>query len=218
MGHMHANSPRGRLLTDYPTRAFHALFGLCFVGAYLTSDSEHWRLVHATLGYSLIALLGFRLIYGLVGPRPVRWATLWSKLSNSRNWLRSAATMASRKWLNQGLSLAQSWFAFAALVLVIPLAISGHLQFNEIGPDWWLEVLEEVHEWGGNLLGLLAVGHVILIAWMSGIRKQNHAQLMWSGRIQEKGPDLITQPRMPMALALLVLFAMGVVGIWQALA
>ena len=40
----------GRLVTDAPMRMFHWLFALSFVGAYISADSEHWRLVHVVLG------------------------------------------------------------------------------------------------------------------------------------------------------------------------
>lgn len=39
---------------------FHWLFALSFVGAYLSAESEHWRLLHVTLGYSFAGLLVFR--------------------------------------------------------------------------------------------------------------------------------------------------------------
>lgn len=48
-----------RRVTDAPTRMFHWLFALCFVGAYATADGEHWRLLHVTLGYTMAGLLGF---------------------------------------------------------------------------------------------------------------------------------------------------------------
>ena len=63
-----------RLVTDAPTRMFHWLFALSFVGAYLTADGERWRLLHVTLGYTMAGLLGFRLLYGIFGPRTSAWA------------------------------------------------------------------------------------------------------------------------------------------------
>lgn len=211
-----AGGKQGRLLTDYPTRVFHALFALCFVGAYLTADSEHWRLVHVTLGYSCAFLLGFRLLYGFIGPHSMSWQALWTKLANSPVWLKSATWQIRRKWLNQGLSVTQSWFVVAALACVLPIVITGHLQFNEIGPEWWLNALEEVHEFVANGLGLLALGHVALMALTSWVRKQNHALLMWSGRIPEKGPDLITHPRKIAAIALMASMLVFVTWIWNA--
>ena len=35
----------GRRIVDAPTRTFHALFALCFAGAYLGGDSEAWRIL-----------------------------------------------------------------------------------------------------------------------------------------------------------------------------
>ncbi|MDP2988857.1 cytochrome b/b6 domain-containing protein, partial [Hydrogenophaga sp.] len=58
-----------RLVIDAPTRMFHWLFALSFVGAYITADGERWRLLHVTLGYTLAGLLAFRVLYGLFGPR-----------------------------------------------------------------------------------------------------------------------------------------------------
>ena len=46
-----------RRITDAPTRMFHWLFALCFVGAYATADGEHWRLLHVTLGYTMAGLV-----------------------------------------------------------------------------------------------------------------------------------------------------------------
>ena len=40
------------LVWDAPVRVFHWLMVLCFAGAYLTAESEKWRLVHVTLGYT----------------------------------------------------------------------------------------------------------------------------------------------------------------------
>lgn len=40
----------GRLVTDAPMRMFDWLFALSFVGAYISADSEYWRLVHVVLG------------------------------------------------------------------------------------------------------------------------------------------------------------------------
>ena len=55
---------------------FHWLLALCFVGAYASGDSVHWRALHVTLGYTMAGLLGFRLLYGLFGPRHARLSLL----------------------------------------------------------------------------------------------------------------------------------------------
>ena len=42
-------SLRKVLIWDAPVRVFHWLMVLSFAGAYLTAESERWRLVHVTL-------------------------------------------------------------------------------------------------------------------------------------------------------------------------
>ena len=66
--------PRAVLVWDAPLRVFHWLLALCFAGAWLTADSESWRLLHVTLGYTMAGLVAFRVLWGFVGPRHARFA------------------------------------------------------------------------------------------------------------------------------------------------
>src|SRR5687768_12397171 len=64
---------RGILVWDAPVRVFHWLMVLAFAGAYLTAESERWRLLHVTLGYTMMGLIGFRIVWGLIGTRYARF-------------------------------------------------------------------------------------------------------------------------------------------------
>jgi hypothetical protein len=44
------------LVWDLPVRLFQGLLILSFAGAWLTAESEHWRLLHVTLGYTLVGV------------------------------------------------------------------------------------------------------------------------------------------------------------------
>ena len=57
------------LVWDIPTRVFHWLLALSFAGAYLTAESERYRDIHVVLGYTLLGLIGFRLLWGFFGTR-----------------------------------------------------------------------------------------------------------------------------------------------------
>jgi len=63
------------LVWDAPVRVFHWLMVLCFAGAWLTAESESWRLVHVTLGYTMAGLVAFRILWGL-------WGTRYAKFSS----------------------------------------------------------------------------------------------------------------------------------------
>lgn len=198
-----------RRVTDAPTRVFHWLFALCFTGAYLTAETEYWRLVHVTLGYTLAGLLAFRLVWGLVGPRQARLGLLLRKLSGLKPWLASARAgrLDGRQAQNLGMALA----VLALMVTVVPLTLSGYATYNEWGGDLVGEVLEETHELFANGMLALVLGHIGLIALLSLLRRTNAARPMLSGRIPGAGPDLAQRNHGAVA-ALLV--AAAVAGFW----
>lgn len=207
-----ANAPapgRGRLVNDAPMRMFHWLFALSFVGAYLSADSEHWRLVHVVLGYTVAGLLAFRLVYGLVGPKPYRLSTMHRKISSAWVWLKSlraawtpAAAWPTGVWRQLPVhTMAVSLVALLAVVL--PLTLSGYGTFHEWGGDWGREVLEELHEFFGNTALSLVGLHVALLAGQSFWRQKNLALPMLTGRLEGRGPDLMAHNRVWLAVLLL---------------
>ena len=72
---MNDASSRSVLVWDVPVRVFHWLMVLSFLGAYVTAESERWRLLHVTLGYTMAGLVVFRLLWGLVGTRYARFTS-----------------------------------------------------------------------------------------------------------------------------------------------
>ena len=144
---------RGRRVTDAPTRMFHLLFGLSFLGAYLSAESERWRALHLTLGYIFAGLLVFRVLYGWLGPRHAALGPWWRRLTVAPAWLRAMAqarSMSSAPW-RQGQNLAMALAPVLLLALVLPLTLSGVSSDFEWGGEW----LSDLHEGLGS--GALAV-------------------------------------------------------------
>lgn len=204
-----ANAPaapgRGRLVNDAPMRMFHWLFALSFVGAYLSADSEHWRLVHVVLGYTVAGLLAFRVVYGLVGPRPYRLGTMGRKVSGAWAWLKTVRSA----WATGGVGSAGFWRQLpvhamavslvALLAVVLPLTLSGYGSFHE----WGGEVFEALHEFFGNTALSLVGVHLALLAGQSLWRQKNMALPMLTGRLEGRGPDLMAHNRVWLAVLLL---------------
>jgi cytochrome b len=209
-----ASAPR-RLVTDAPTRMFHGLFALSFLGAYLTADGEHFRLLHVTLGYTMAGLLVFRVLYGLFGPRQAGLGLLWRKLTGLPVWLRSVRSAPSLSVINwrQAQNLLMALAVFALLVMVVPLTLSGYGTYNDwgdvLGGDW----LEEVHEFFGEAFLFVVLAHLALIAGLSLLRRKNQAAPMWSGRVDGPGPNLVQDNRV--WLAALLLIAVLAYGAWE---
>ncbi len=211
-------STASRRVIDAPTRMFHALFALSFAGAYATADAESWRALHVTLGYTMAGLLGFRLIYGVVGPRQARLGAMLRKLVGAPQWLRSLADAPARRnggavnW-RQGQNLAMALAVVALLVLVLPLALSGYAVYNDWGDALGGEWLEELHEFFGEAMLALVLGHLALILGLSLWRRKNQALPMLSGRVEGKGPDLVRHDHR--WLAALLLLTVSAFAVWQ---
>ena len=212
-----APTPRRRVV-DAPTRMFHWLFALSFVGAYLTADGERWRALHVALGYTLLGLLAFRLVYGIVGPRQARLVPMFRKLAGAPAWLRSTADAARRRALSgvnwrQGQNLLMAGAVVALLVLAVPLTLSGYASFDEWGGKRVADALEEVHEFFGEAMLALVLAHVGLIAGLSALRRKNQALPMLTGYVEGAGPDLAR--RNHAWLAALLLLAVLAFFAWQ---
>ena len=190
-----ATPPRARRMVDAPTRVFHWLFALSFLGAYLSAEGEHWRLLHVTLGYTMGGLLAFRVLYGIWGPPQARLALMGRKLSPAREWLKTLKTnlasgsLASINW-RQGQNLLMALAVAALLVLVLPLTLSGYASYNYwgdfLGGDW----VSEVHEVVGETFLFVVLAHLALIFGLSFMRKKNLVQPMLTGQTPGPGPDL----------------------------
>jgi cytochrome b len=210
-----SSSAASRLVIDAPTRMFHGLFAVSFVGAYVTAESEHWRLLHVTLGYAFAGLLVFRVVYGIFGPRQAGLGLLWRRLAGVPDWLRSllqARSLSAVNW-RQGQNLTMALAIVSMLVLVVPLVATGYGTYNDwgdaLGGDW----LEEAHELFSHAFLMLVLAHVSLIAGLSLLRRQNQALPMITGRVRGNGPNLVRHNRA--WLAGLLLLAVLALGAWQ---
>ena len=128
------------LVWDAPVRVFHWLLVLCFAGAWLTADSERWRLAHITLGYTSAALVGFRLLWGLVGTRYARFSSFVHGPRAAWAYLRSLP--GSRPQHHVGHNPAGALAIVALLGLVLTVSALGWAIEADLGGDW----LAELHE------------------------------------------------------------------------
>lgn len=205
----HAPARRGRLTIDAPMRAFHWLFALSFVGAWITAESERWRDVHVTLGYAFGGLLVFRLVYGLIGPRQARLSMLWRRVSGLRDWLNGA--LSGQLGLSRLATLAMGLAMVLLLLASAPLVLSGYAgHIDWLGQE---DALEEVHEFFANSVMALVLAHLGLIALLSLVRRKNIAQPMLTGRAAGSGPDLVTANHGWLAMLVIATFV-GFIA-WQ---
>lgn len=161
---------------DAPVRVFHWLLVLSFAGAFVTAESERWRLVHVTLGYTVAGLIAFRLIWGLVGTRYARFTSFVRGPTAVLAYLRALLRGNPEHYV--GHNPAGGWAIVALLLGCALLTASGWATYNEWGGDW----LEELHEGLGNgLLALVGV-HVVGVIVSSRLHHENLVRAMFTGR------------------------------------
>lgn len=161
---------------DLPVRVFHWLLATAFAGAFLTAESEHWRDVHVMLGYTVVGLILFRLVWGFIGSRHARFASFVTGPVAVGRYLRSL--MTGRPEHHVGHNPAGALAILALLALGLVTGISGWAVYNDIGGEW----LEELHE-GAAWLMLAVVGVHIAGVLVSGVlHRENLVAAMFSGR------------------------------------
>jgi cytochrome b len=189
---------------DLPLRVFHWTLAGCFAGAYVLSESERWRNVHVMLGYTVLGLIAFRLLWGFIGTRHARFRDFaYSPLAALRH-LRDEITGRARRYV--GHNPAGSWAVYGLLLLGLATGVTGYLTFNGIGG----EAFEEVHEVCANAWLALVVLHVLGVVFSSVLQRENLVRAMVTGR--KSGPVDGTEPRSLPALGLGLLAA--VIGFW----
>ncbi|MEO8137849.1 MAG: cytochrome b/b6 domain-containing protein [Betaproteobacteria bacterium] len=203
-----AQSNRGAapkvLVWDAPVRVFHWLMVASFAGAYLTAESERWRLVHVTLGYTMAGLVGFRILWGLVGTRHARFASFVRGPATVLRYVRSLIQGQPEHHVGHNPAGALAIVGLLALTLVV--GASGWATFDDIGGT----ALEEVHEAAANLMlaivGIHAAG-ALLSSWL---HRENLIAAMIVGRKQGRPEEGIRRPWRPVAALMLA----AVLGFW----
>lgn len=192
------------LVWDLPTRLFHWLLAASFLGAYLVSESERWRGVHALLGYTAAALIAFRLLWGVAGTRYARFSGFALSLRALSGYLKSLVTGAPRHYV--GHNPAGSWAVVALLALVAATAVSGWAVLNAVGPGW----LEDLHEACANATLALVALHVAAVVVSSFLHRENLVRAMVTGSKRAAAAAAAAGSRRWVAAALL----MVLIALW----
>lgn len=164
------------LVWDVPTRVFHWLLALSFAGAFLTAESERYRDIHVMLGYTLLGLIAFRLLWGVVGTRYARFGSFLFAPRELFDYLASLASGKPHHYI--GHNPAGSVAIWLLLALGAASAVSGVLLYQDIGGD----ALEELHEFLANAMLAVVGVHLAGVLVSSLLHRENLARAMITGR------------------------------------
>ena len=191
---MSYNSPYIRVW-DPLLRIFHWSLATTFFIAYLTEDD--WQSLHTAAGYTVAALVTFRLIWGIIGPHYARFSQFVKSPDAAIRHLRQMARRQAPHYLGHNP-------AAAAMIVVLLISLSlttfggmAILATEGSGPladtfirYWPAELLEEVHEFFANATLALVVLHLLGVAASSWLEQENLPRAMFTG-LKKKRSDAV---------------------------
>jgi cytochrome b len=192
------------LVWDLPTRAFHWLLAGSFLGAFLTAESERYRDIHVVLGYSVLGLVAFRFIWGIVGTRYARFSSFPIAPRRVLQYFKSLFTRSPQHHV--GHNPAGSLAIYAILALAVFAGVSGYAAYNEIGGEW----LAELHEGAANAMLGLVVIHIGAVIVSSLIHRENLVAAMLNGYKRGRAGEGIRRKHWFVAAAVLL----ATTGFW----
>jgi len=163
------------LVWDLPTRVFHWLQALAFGAAYLTAFSERLRNYHVALGYILLGLLVFRLLWGFAG---TRYARFRSFLFNPKEIVAYLVSMVKGQPMHYlGHNPVGSVSVWLLLALGMFISVTGVLALQDDAGD----LVVELHGVATNvMLGVIAL-HIIGVLMSSIMHRENLVRAMFTG-------------------------------------
>lgn len=207
--------PRTTVVWDLAQRLAHWTLALAVALAWLTAESERWRLVHVAAGLTAGGAAGFRLLWGVLGSGHARFADFVTGPARVRAYLRSL--LSARPQHFTGHNPAGGWAILALLGLTVAAVGAGWLSDQA----WGGHAMEEAHELLAVAL-LWTVGvHVLGVASGSWAHRENLVMAMLTGRKRAAPGEPPTHPRADgMVLNLLGLSALAAavtVALWWGL-
>jgi cytochrome b len=175
---------------DLPTRLFHWLLAAAVLGSLVSANIGGNAMVwHFRFGYALLALLAFRLVWGLIGGRWSRFVgfvrgpgTLW-------RYLRGRSMPEERLEVGHTPLGALSVIALLALLSIqLATGLVADDEIASIGPlnrfvdlETGLAATAWHKGWGKTLILALVGLHLLAIAYHVGLRRRPLLRAMFNG-------------------------------------
>lgn len=161
---------------DPLVRVFHWSLVLAFFGAYLLGDDGGQ--LHQALGYTVLGLVAFRLIWGVIGSRHACFINFIPSYQTTQGYLKDVAAHREARYL--GHNPAGAVMIVALLLALIGIGTSGWLMTTDAFWDSdWMEAVHEILVNGTLLLVGLHVAGVVFSSWR---HRENLVRAMFTGR------------------------------------
>jgi cytochrome b len=205
---------------DAPTRLFHWAIAFLLGVSWLT-ESRGWMELHFLSGYSVIALLLFRVAWGFVGSETARFSQF---VRSPVAALRHLAHLHRREPDTEiGHNAAGGWMVLTMLALLAVQVATGLCAnddgdtegplFVYVGKNW-SDWLSHIHAVNFKLIKIAVIAHIVAILAYAVLKRHDLVRPMITGR--KHLPDGVTPPALvsPLRAILLLAVAAGIVGLF----
>jgi len=174
---------------DIFIRIFHWSLLATFAITYLTEDD--FPVLHTYAGYTMMALIALRLIWGFIGSRHARFSSFIVKPSAVIEYMKEVVQFRAKRYLGHnpaGGVMVVALLISLSMTLLFGLLTYGAAEFS--GPlaslaggvnDTVANIFKELHEFFANFTVLLVALHVFGVAIASFQHGENLVRSMLTG-------------------------------------
>jgi cytochrome b len=181
---------------DPLVRVFHWTLALAFVTAWITEDD--WLDLHVPAGYTVLGLLLFRVVWGVIGTRHARFTDFVRSPATMLAYLQDVIAVRARRYLGHnpaGGAMVIALLVSLAITTLSGMAVYGYKEFSGplagmlySAPDWLGDPLEDIHEFFANFTLLLILLHLAGVALASLQHRENLVRSMFTGYKRQEMP------------------------------
>lgn len=209
------------LVWDAPVRLFHWTFAVLVVFSFTTGTlGGNWMEWHLKSGYAILALLVFRIMWGIVGSDTARFSSFIRSPLAAVEYLR--ARLAGRHTTILGHNPLGGWAVAAMLAVLALQAATGLFSDDEIATQGPLAVkvseavvnrMSTIHHYNQWVVLALVAVHLAAIAVYTFAWRVRLVPAMVHGRA-EIGEAAAAAPRMRHGAIALALFAIACAAVY----
>ncbi len=179
----------GEMITvwDPLVRLFHwSLVASCLL-AYITQEQEYE--LHLYAGYTVLALLSIRLVWGFVGPGYARFSDFVRGSGTILNYLKQLLAGSAPRFLGHNPAGGAMIVAMIATLLLISISgVALDAAENRAGPlrgmrlFLYTDIISDIHELSTHFATLLVPLHLLGVAVSSRLHGENLVRSMIDGK------------------------------------
>jgi cytochrome b len=161
---------------DPLVRLFHWSLVVSFAVAWVAADA--WDDLHETAGYVAAALVGLRIVWGLVGPRYARFSQFVRSPASAARYVGQMIVGAEPRHI--GHNPAGGLMIVGLLLALAGTALTGWMM--TLAAFWGADWVEGIHEFLANLMLAMVAVHVAGVVLAGVLHKENLVRAMFTGR------------------------------------